>query len=308
MIPAPLGLGGINNQGASSLLLILVISACFAGAANAVRELVKERPIYSRERAAGLSAGAYLVSKLVILGLISGLQAMLMVAVGLVGRPLPAHGSFLKHLPLVELLLAIGVLAIVSMTLGLLISAAVNTSEKTMPLLIVVVIFQVVMTGGVFALNGHPGLQQVSWISPSRWGYAAVASTSRLNVIQFPAVPKAPAKHAVVVEGLRERQGDREPAHPGGQRVGEGRAPRPAPRAKASASAKASPAAQSSAAAASTAAAGGSSAAQGLTTDPLWKHNAQTWLIDMAAMILLGIIFTLLSWQRLVRLSPGRRN
>ena len=57
VIPAPLGLKGPNNQGAESLLLILVICACFAGAANAVRELVKERPIYSRERAAGLSAG-----------------------------------------------------------------------------------------------------------------------------------------------------------------------------------------------------------------------------------------------------------
>ena len=111
------------------------------------------------------------------------------------GRPAAARARVVpEHLPLVELLLAIGVLAIGSMTLGLLISAAVNTSEKTMPLLIVVVIFQVVMTGGVFALNGHPGLQQVSWIAPSRWGYAAVASTSRLNVIQFPAVPKAPAK------------------------------------------------------------------------------------------------------------------
>jgi ABC-type multidrug transport system ATPase subunit/ABC-type multidrug transport system permease subunit len=307
VIPAPLGLGGINNQGASSLLLILVISACFAGAANAVRELVKERPIYSRERAAGLSAGAYLVSKLVILGLISGLQAMIMVAVGLVGRPLPAHGSFLKHLPLVELLLAMGVLAIVSMTLGLFISAAVNTSEKTMPLLIVVVIFQVVMTGGVFALNGHPGLQQVSWISPSRWGYAAVASTSRLNVIQFPAVPKEPAKQksSSKASGNGKATGNQPtPAASNSAKAGA----KASPGAKASAGAKVSPGAQTSAAAASTSAAGGSSAAQGLTTDPLWKHNAKTWLIDMAAMILLGIIFTLLSWQRLVRLSPGRRN
>ena len=80
VMPAPLGLVGPDNQGAESLLLILVISACFAGAANAVRELVKERSIYSRERAAGLSAGAYLVSKLVILGLISGVQAIVLVA------------------------------------------------------------------------------------------------------------------------------------------------------------------------------------------------------------------------------------
>jgi ABC-type multidrug transport system ATPase subunit len=192
VLPASQGLKGPNNQGAESLLLILVISACFAGAANAVRELVKERPIYSRERAAGLSAGAYLVSKLVILGLISGLQAVVMVAIGLVGRPLPAHGSFLKHLPLVELLIAMGVLAIVSMTLGLLISAAVDTSEKTMPLLIVAVIFQVVMTGGVFSLAGKAGLEQVAWLAPSRWGFAATASTANLNVITLPAGVQAP--------------------------------------------------------------------------------------------------------------------
>jgi hypothetical protein len=303
-------LGGINNQGASSLLLILVISACFAGSANAVRELVKERPIYSRERAAGLSAGAYLVSKLVILGLISGLQAMLMVAVGLVGRPLPAHGSFLKHLPLVELLIAMGVLAIVSMTLGLLISSAVNTSEKTMPLLIVVVIFQVVMTGGVFALNGHPGLQQVSWISPSRWGYAAVASTARLNVIQFPAVPKEPAKpkSSSKASGNGKSTGN-QPTPAASKKAKPGASPKASASANPGASPNASPSVSSSTTAkVNSSAAGGSSAGQGLTTDPLWKHNAKTWLIDMAAMILLGIIFTMLSWQRLVRLSPGRRN
>ena len=35
--------------------MILVMSACLIGVANAVRELVKERAIYTRERAAGLS-------------------------------------------------------------------------------------------------------------------------------------------------------------------------------------------------------------------------------------------------------------
>src|SRR5215472_1789258 len=37
------------NTGAASVLLILILGACFAGALNAVREIVKERPIYSRE-------------------------------------------------------------------------------------------------------------------------------------------------------------------------------------------------------------------------------------------------------------------
>ncbi len=152
----------------------------------AVRELVKERAIFTRERAAGLSAGAYLWSKLVVLGLISALQAVVLVLIGVAGRPLPPRGAFLTSLPLVELMLAIAVLAVASMTIGLLISAQVNSSDKTMPLLVVAVLVQVVLSGGVFPLNGKVGLEQFSWLSPSRWGFGATAATSSLNQISPP--------------------------------------------------------------------------------------------------------------------------
>ncbi len=176
--------GGVNQE-ASSLLLILVICACFAGAFNAVRELVKERAIYSRERAAGLSTASYLGSKLAVLGFISGVQAAIMVLIGLATRKLPPSGSVLHAFPLAELIIALALLAVVSMALGLFISASVNTSEKTMPILMVVVVVEVVLTGGVFAIAGKVGLEQVAWLSPSRWGYALTASTSNLNKI-FP--------------------------------------------------------------------------------------------------------------------------
>jgi hypothetical protein len=230
--PPPPG-GHLSNPGAESLLLILIISACFAGAFNAVRELVKERAIYSRERAAGLSPAAYLASKLAVLGLISAAQAVVMVLIGLIGRPLPAHGSFLRSLPLAELILAIAVLAVVSMALGLLISASVNTSEKTMPLLMVLVVVEVILTGGVFTIAGKAGLEQVSWLSPSRWGFAATASTARLNHL----VPPAP----------------------------------------------------------------------GAAVDTLWRHHAQTWLLDMGVLLGLGVVCALLTWRRLVRQGPGRK-
>jgi hypothetical protein len=55
---------------------------------------------------------------------------------------------------------------------------------------------------------------------------------------------------------------------------------------------------------AKTAAPAGASAS---TADPLWKHNAHTWLMDMATMVLLALAFTLIAWWRLVKLSPGRR-
>jgi ABC-type multidrug transport system ATPase subunit len=185
-VPDPGGLAGPSNTGAHSVLLVLILGACLTGIANAVRELVKEQAIYTRERATGLSAGAYLWSKLVVLGVICGAQAVVLVFIGVVGRPLPPRGAWLGALPLVELMLAVAVLAVASMTVGLLISAVVNSSDKTMPLLVVAVLVEVVLSGGVFPLNGKIGLEQLSWLSPSRWGFAALAGTSSLNRIEPP--------------------------------------------------------------------------------------------------------------------------
>jgi ABC transport system ATP-binding/permease protein len=171
-----------TNTSATAVLLILAIGGCFTGAFNAIREIVKEREIYSRERAAGLSSTAYLWSKLIVLGALSAVQAALMTLIGVAGQRMPARGVVLPS-PLLELAVEMALLAIASMTVGLLISSAVNTAEKGLPLLLVSVIIQVVCTGGVISLVGKVGLEQIAWISPSRWGFAAIASTTNLNVI-----------------------------------------------------------------------------------------------------------------------------
>ena len=55
---------------------------CFSGAANSVRELIKERVIYERERATGLSRSAYLMSKVIVLGVITALQGVIICGIG----------------------------------------------------------------------------------------------------------------------------------------------------------------------------------------------------------------------------------
>ncbi|HEX3923934.1 MAG TPA: ATP-binding cassette domain-containing protein [Streptosporangiaceae bacterium] len=183
-VPAMQGLAGPNgNMSAQELLQILVTCACLAGTASSVRELVKERPIYIRELAAGLSSGAYLLSKLTLLGAISVAQSCVIVLLGVAGRQMPAHGALLKSYPLLELTIAIAVLAVTSMCLGLLVSAFVSTSEKAMPFLVMLTMFQVILSGGVLPFNGMAGLSQLSWIAPARWGFAAGASTVNLNAI-----------------------------------------------------------------------------------------------------------------------------
>jgi hypothetical protein len=174
------GLVGARNINAETTLLFLALIAVLGGAAGSVRELIKERAMYVRERTAGLSAGAYLLSKITVLGLITGIQAALLVLIGVSGVPLPRHGAYLPS-PLIEILLAIVVLAVASMTVGLAVSAFVDSSEKTMQALVLIAIAQVMLSGGVLALG--IGLKQLAYIAPARWGFGATASTADLNTL-----------------------------------------------------------------------------------------------------------------------------
>ncbi|MBT2899115.1 FHA domain-containing protein [Streptomyces sp. McG3] len=168
----------LTQETAMNALLILCVGGVLTGAANAVRELVKERVIYQRERAVGLSRSAYLMSKIVVLGTVTVLQAVVLTLVGLVGVDLNAPGGEGVFLPpLVEITLAVALLSFTAMMLGLLVSALVRKEEVTMPLLVLLAIVQVVFCGALLKLNGVPGVEQLAWLVPSRWALGAMAGT-----------------------------------------------------------------------------------------------------------------------------------
>jgi ABC transport system ATP-binding/permease protein len=173
----------IPNGTATTVLLILAVGACFAGAANSVRELIKERVIYERERATGLSRSAYLMSKVVVLGMITVIQGGLVGAIGFATRELPEEGLVLGGAVMLELSLPIMALGFTSMMFGLIISALVKTAEKTMPLLVMFAIIQVVFTGCLFILHGTVGVNEFSYLMPSRWAVAAAGATLDFNKI-----------------------------------------------------------------------------------------------------------------------------
>ncbi|MFC8144599.1 FHA domain-containing protein [Streptomyces paradoxus] len=176
----------IPNGTATTVLLILAVGACFAGAANSVRELIKERVIYERERATGLSRSAYLMSKVFVLGMITVLQGLLVGVIGFSSREIPEEGLVLGSATLVELSIPIMALGFTSMMFGLIISSLVKTAEKTMPLLVMFAIIQVVFTGCLFALHGSIGVNQFSFLMPSRWAVAAAGATLDFNKISPP--------------------------------------------------------------------------------------------------------------------------
>ncbi|MBP2053421.1 ABC-type multidrug transport system ATPase subunit [Streptomyces griseochromogenes] len=173
----------VPNGTATTVLLILAVGACFAGAANSVRELIKERVIYERERATGLSRSAYLMSKVVVLGAVTVLQGLMVGVIGFSSREIPDQGLVLGGSTLFELCLPIMALGFTSMMFGLVISSLVKTAEKTMPLLVMFAIIQVVFTGCLFTLHGTLGVNEFSYLMPSRWAVAAAGATLDFNNI-----------------------------------------------------------------------------------------------------------------------------
>ncbi|NUK28017.1 FHA domain-containing protein [Streptomyces lunaelactis] len=195
VIPADFGLAPPTppsrfNGDAGTIMLILAVGMCFSGAANSVRELIKERVIYERERATGLSRSAYLMSKVIVLGVITAIQGVIICGIGFATRKLPEEGLIMP--PAVELCVTITALGFTSMMFGLVISSLVKTAEKTMPLLVMFAIVQVVFTGILFQVYGSPGLEQFAWLMPSRWAIAAAGATLDLSHLMPPWDPKNP--------------------------------------------------------------------------------------------------------------------
>ncbi|GGT79496.1 MULTISPECIES: ABC transporter ATP-binding protein/permease [Streptomyces] len=176
--------GSLGPESTMNVLLILCVGGVLTGAANAVRELVKERTIYRRERAVGLSRSAYLMSKVVVLGLITVVQAVVLTLVALIGVPLNVpDGKGVLLPPLVELTLAVALLSFTAMLLGLFVSALVRKEEVTMPLLVLLAIVQVVFCGALLTVHGSPVVEQLAWLVPSRWAFAAMGATIDIGKI-----------------------------------------------------------------------------------------------------------------------------
>ncbi len=124
---------------AKTLFIAAIISIWF-GANNAVREIVAEAPIYSRERLVNLKIPSYVFSKYAVLSGIAFLQCLLFVGI-LVGFGRLSGGDF-GWLWLTLYLTSLGGIA-----MGLFFSALVNSTEKAMSILPLILIPQLLLGG-----------------------------------------------------------------------------------------------------------------------------------------------------------------
>jgi ABC-type multidrug transport system ATPase subunit len=195
---------------ASLLIWLIVIGATWLGTSNAIREIVKELPIYHRERAIGLSAGAYVLSKVAVLGLITTVQAAILVPLSMLYQTLPPANSpaqaallisfgvdprnanvdlastgVVLDSQLVELIVVAVIVGVASMALGLLISALAGGVDRAATLLPIVLVVQVIVSVPLFTGSGIV-IQTLGYVMSARWGMAAAASTIDLGDLREP--------------------------------------------------------------------------------------------------------------------------
>jgi ABC-type multidrug transport system ATPase subunit len=124
----------------SKTLFIAAIIAIWFGANNAIREIVSESTIYTRERLVNLKIPSYVFSKFVVLSGIGLIQCLLFISI-LVGMgKLKGADFFMLTLILYATLLA-------GVTMGLFFSALVSSTEKAMSILPLILIPQLLLSG-----------------------------------------------------------------------------------------------------------------------------------------------------------------
>jgi ABC-type multidrug transport system ATPase subunit len=183
-VPVPVTRGGEAPNEPGQILVMLDVGAIFMGTALTIRSLVGERAIFRREQAVGLSTSAYLFGKVIVFGSFAVLQSAVVVFIAVQGKgwgPGAVTSGTVMSNRTVELYVDVAATCVAAAMVGLALSALAKSNEQIMPLLVVAVMSQLVFSGGMIPVTDRPGLDQMSWVTPARWGFASTASTVDLT-------------------------------------------------------------------------------------------------------------------------------
>ncbi|ASW86807.1 MULTISPECIES: ATP-binding cassette domain-containing protein [Mycobacterium] len=182
---------GDGSDEPGSVLMLLTMAAVFMGTALTIRDLIGERPIFRREQAVGLSTKAYLLAKMAVFFVFAIVQSTIATTITILGKGAPTRPALLLGSATLELYVATAAMCVAAAMIGLVLSSLARSNEQIMPLLVVSLMLQLVLCGGMVPVTDRIGLDQMSWAVPSRWGYAAQASTVDLWTIEpGPLAPK----------------------------------------------------------------------------------------------------------------------
>lgn len=160
-----------------SLLFALSCSAFWVGMLNAIQEICKERTILKREFMTGLSLWAYVISKIVVLGLLCLLQSFLMTAVFAAMVGMPENGVVFTGF--IEVYVTTLLTSLSASAMGLFVSSLFTNADRAMTTAPVLLMPQILFSGLIFKLKGATEI--ISWLAVCRWSMEGYGTTANLN-------------------------------------------------------------------------------------------------------------------------------
>ncbi len=164
---------------APPLAVMLAATATWFGAINSAREVVKEMPIFLRDRLSGLRVAPYLLSKVIVLSVLSIVQTTLLLAIVAFKVDLPSSGAIMWG-PL-ELWITLNLAAFAALGIGLLISASVGNPDQAQSLVPIVLIPQLIFIGG--PQSGAAG-QFLSYLTVTHWASEAMKISAKIPYLE----------------------------------------------------------------------------------------------------------------------------
>ncbi|MBD2329649.1 ATP-binding cassette domain-containing protein [Alkalinema sp. FACHB-956] len=163
---------------AIKILFVFTCASLWVGLSGALQEIVKETPIYIRERLVNLSLSAYLGSKVLVLAAIAMVQSLLMSIVVMIVFQSPT--SEMISWP-IGLTVTNFLTLIASYSLGLLISSLVRSTAQANSALPLLLIPQIIFSGVLFATDGAAKI--LGWFMLGRWSVGAYGTLINLNAL-----------------------------------------------------------------------------------------------------------------------------
>lgn len=159
------------------LLFALSCSAFWVGMLNAIQEVCKERSILKREYMTCLSLNSYILSKILVLGILCVIQSALIVGVFALSVGLPEEGIIM--VPVLELFLTTLLTSISATAMGLFVSSLFNNADRAMTVAPILLMPQILFSGLIFKLDG--ATEYISWAAICRWSMEGYGTSANLN-------------------------------------------------------------------------------------------------------------------------------
>jgi hypothetical protein len=185
-------------SGVQKIIFLLACIGTWFGIINAVREIVKESPIYRRERLVNLNIVAYVGSKVGVMFGLSIIQTFLLVVIIHSYAPFPQTGA-LGIPAAIEIFLTISLITFTSSCWGLFLSAIMERENRVMSVIPLFLIPQIIFAGIIFPFDQadrkpNSNLPEVlricetmdiscgfSTLTFSRWGVEALGASVNLG-------------------------------------------------------------------------------------------------------------------------------